>query len=90
LTKMAECKLCGQTIRWKKDFKSDISGKLIPLQEDPNTDEPHRCEAWKAQHRKYYNCRECQANIYFDDDHISKNGKHIPLNKETGEPHQCD
>jgi hypothetical protein len=30
------------------------------------------------------------AKIYFDDLHICKNRNHIPLDKETGQPHQCD
>lgn len=86
---MASCKLCGQTIRWDKDFKSDISGKLIPLDEDPNTDQPHKCEAWKAQNRKYYPCKNCNVEIYFDDLHKSTNDKFIPLDKATGDPHDC-
>jgi hypothetical protein len=89
---MAGCKLCGQTIRWNKDFVSDITGKMIPLEQDPNTgkDQPPQCEEWKAEHRRYYNCRDCNTEIYFDDEHISKNSKHIPLDKATGGQHQCD
>ena len=87
---MASCKLCGQTIRWNKDFVSELSGKIIPLEEDPNTDQPHKCEQWKAQNRKYYHCKDCNAEIYFDDLYKSKNGKYIPLDKATGEPHECD
>jgi len=60
----------------------------MPLQE--GSDDPHSCAEWKALHRRYYNCRECNAEIYFDDTHISKNGKHIPLSKATIEPHQCE
>ena len=52
--------------------------------------DPHTCAKWKAQHRRYYPCRECNAPIYLDDSHLSKNGKHIPLSKETGEPHECE
>ena len=85
---MASCKLCGQTIRWDKDFVSETTGKLIPLEE--GVDERHNCPEWEKQHQKYYNCNDCDAEIYFDDVHISKNGKHIPLDKETGEPHDCD
>src|SRR5215216_1994466 len=48
------------------------------------------CPEWKAQHRRYYNCRDCDGEIYFDDVHISKNDKYIPLDKATGEPHQCE
>jgi hypothetical protein len=85
---VASCRLCGQTIRFDKDFKSDFSGKLIPLEE--KSDERHDCPEWQSQHRRYYPCRDCSAPIYFDDKHITKNDKHIPLSKVTGEPHQCE
>ena len=65
---------------------------MIPLEEDPNTgkNQPHKCEQWKVQHRKYYNCNNCGSEIYFDDARKSKNGKYIPLDKATSQPHQCD
>ena len=85
---MASCKLCGQTIRFDKDFKSEFTGKLIPLNE--KVDERHNCAEYKAAHRRYYPCRECSAEIYFDDKHLSKNNKHIPLSKSTGGPHDCE
>ena len=85
---MASCRLCGQTIRFDKTYKSEYTGKLIPLNE--KVDEPHSCAAWKGAHRNYYPCRECGADIYFDDSHISKNGKHIPLDRQSASPHQCE
>jgi hypothetical protein len=36
---MALCRLCGQTISFDKEFKSEYTGKLIPLNEKVN--EPH-------------------------------------------------
>lgn len=38
---MASCRLCGQTIRFDKEFKSEYTGKLIPL--DEKVDEAHNC-----------------------------------------------
>lgn len=86
---MTSCRLCGQTIRWDKGYVSEISGKMIPLEEDPNTNQPHRCEEWKAQNRQYHDCRSCGDPIYFDENHKSINDKFIPLDKQTGQPHQC-
>lgn len=37
----------------------------------------------------YVSCRDCGDEIYFDDNHLSKNGKKVPLGKEDGKPHQC-
>lgn len=34
-------------------------------------------------------CKYCSEEIIFDDGHISKNGKKIPLDFGTGEPHNC-
>jgi hypothetical protein len=34
-------------------------------------------------------CWKCGDEIYFDDNHISKNGKKVPLSKKDGKPHQC-
>jgi hypothetical protein len=85
---MTQCKLCGETIHFDNNIVSERTGKKIPL--DEGSDEPHRCAEWEAQHRRYYPCRECGADIYFDDKHISKNDKHIPLSKTTGEPHECE
>ena len=85
---MTACRLCGQTIHFDNNIVSSRTGKKIPL--DEGSDEPHRCAEWEAQHRRYYNCRECNAPIYFDDAHVSYTGKHIPLSKSTGGPHECD
>ena len=34
--------------------------------------------------------RNAVPEIFFDDNHISRNGKHVPLSKETGEAHECE
>jgi hypothetical protein len=40
--------------------------------------------------RGYYSYRKgCGQFIYFDESQRTENGKWIPLEKETGEPHQC-
>ena len=62
---------------------------MIPLEEDPNTNQPHRCEEWKAQYRQYYDCRNCGKSIYFDENQKSSNDKYIPIDKHTGQPHEC-
>jgi hypothetical protein len=86
---MTSCRLCGQIIRWDKDFVSEVSGKMIPLDEDPSTNQPHRCEEWKAQNRRYYDCRNCGNPIYFDEGQKSNNDRFIPLDQKTGQPHEC-
>jgi hypothetical protein len=90
MRKMTLCSLCGQTIRWNKEFVSEASGKMKPLEEDPNTNQPHRCEEWKAQNRRYYDYRSCGKPIYFDEDKKSINDKFIPLDKEINQPHECN
>jgi hypothetical protein len=45
----------------------------------------------QTQQRRYFECRKgCGQEIYFDANHSkSQSGKWIPLDKETGLPHQC-
>jgi peptide methionine sulfoxide reductase MsrB len=85
---VASCKLCGESVHFSNNIVSERTGKKIPLQE--GTDEPHACEQWKAQSRRYYECKNCSKPIYFDETHKSKNDKFIPLDKETGQPHDCE
>jgi hypothetical protein len=35
------------------------------------------------------NCFKCHAEVVFDSDHIGKNGKKIPLDPSTRQPHDC-
>jgi hypothetical protein len=89
------CNLCDEAIRFDGDHISERTGKKIPL--DLDTDEPHDCPAWRSQQeqrrrtqRRYYSCRKgCGQFIYFDANNKSQNGKWIPFDKETNEPHQC-
>lgn len=40
--------------------------------------------------QKAYQCRNgCGTEIYFDNNRKSESGKAIPLEKETGNPHNC-
>ncbi|MFL6328063.1 MAG: hypothetical protein ACJ71I_11370 [Nitrososphaeraceae archaeon] len=42
------------------------------------------------QERRYHQCNKgCGQEIYFDANSKSQSGKLIPLDKETGLPHQC-
>jgi hypothetical protein len=86
---VTSCRLCGQTIRWDKGYVSEVSGKMIPLDEDPDINQPHRCDEWKAQNRKYRDCKNCGKPIFFDESQKSINDKFIPLDQQTGQPHEC-
>jgi hypothetical protein len=35
------------------------------------------------------NCKYCDEEITFSEDHISESGKKIPLDFDSEEPHQC-
>jgi hypothetical protein len=77
--------------------------KKIPL--DPGTNEPHDCPVRRdqpqqqsqlqqglpqQQQRRYLQCNKgCGQEIYFDSNNKSQSGKWIPLDKDTGLPHQC-
>jgi hypothetical protein len=42
------------------------------------------------QQKRYYQCNKgCGQEIYFDANSKSQSGKWIPLDKDTGLPHQC-
>lgn len=93
------CRLCQQLITFDNKHISQRTGKKIPL--DPNTNEPHDCPARREQHqaqlptqsqqpRRYLQCNKgCGQEIYFDSNSKSQSGKYIPLDKDTGQPHQC-
>jgi hypothetical protein len=73
------------------------TGKKIPL--DPDTNEPHDCPVLRDQPQqqqgqqtqmRYHQCNKgCGNEIYFDANNKSQSGKFIPLDKQTGLPHQC-
>jgi hypothetical protein len=93
------CRQCGQPITFDNKHISQKTGKKIPL--DVETNEPHDCPARRDQQqgqpqqpqqtqKQYYQCRKgCGQEIYFDANNKSQSGKWIPLDKDTGLPHQC-
>jgi hypothetical protein len=94
------CRQCGQPITFDNKHISQKTGKKIPL--DPDTNEPHDCPVRRdqpqihqgqqpqQQQRRYLQCnKDCGQEIYFDANNKSQSGKYIPLDKETGLPHQC-
>jgi hypothetical protein len=95
------CRLCGQPIKFDEKWVSERTGKKIPL--DPDTNEPHDCPVRRdqpqqeqqgqqqpQQQRRYLQCNKgCGQEIYFDPNSKTESGKWIPLEKETGLPHQC-
>ena len=93
------CRLCGERIKFDDKHTSERTGKRIPLVVD--TEEPHDCPAWRDQQqqvqlsqqqaqRQYHTCNKgCGQEIYFDANNKSQSGKWIPLDKQTGLPHQC-
>jgi hypothetical protein len=94
------CRQCNQPITFDNKHISQRTGKKIPL--DPGTNEPHDCPVRRdqpqtqlqgqeqTQQRRYLQCNKgCGQEIYFDANSKSQSGKWIPLDKETGEPHQC-
>ena len=92
------CRLCGKPIKFDDKHISEKTGKRIPL--DKDTEEPHDCparndqqrhgESQQPQQRRYHMCNKgCGQEIYFDANSKSQSGKWIPLDKDTGQPHQC-
>jgi len=95
------CKLCNQTITFDNKHISQRTGKKIPL--DIETNEPHDCPVRRDQpkpqqeqqqqpqeRKRYLQCNKgCGQEIYFDANNKSQSGKFIPLDKQTGLPHQC-
>ena len=95
------CNLFRQPITFDNKDVSQRTGKKIPL--DVETNEPHDCPARKSnsqqeqlqqpqqsQQRRYHQCNKgCSQEIYFDANNKSRSGKWIPLDKDTGLPHQC-
>jgi hypothetical protein len=90
------CRLCGERIKFDDKHISERTGKRIPL--DVDTEEPHDCpvrrdqpqQPQQTQQRRYHQCNKgCGQEIYFDANNKSQSGKYIPLDKDTGLPHQC-
>jgi hypothetical protein len=85
------CNFCNEPIKFDDEHISERTGKKILL--DLDTDELHDCPVWRSQQetqKRYYNCRKgCGLFIYFDVNERTIRGKWIPLDKDTGLPHQC-
>jgi hypothetical protein len=90
------CRLCQQPIKFDDKHVSQRTGKKIPL--DVETNEPHDCPVRRdqpqqqqpQQQKRYHQCNKgCGQEIYFDASNKSQSGKYIPLDKDTGLPHQC-
>jgi hypothetical protein len=97
------CRQCNQPIAFDNKHISQRTGKKIPL--DPETNEPHDCPVRRDQpqqkqgqiqqpqqqiQRRYLQCNKgCGNEIYFDANNKSQSGKWVPLDKDTGQPHQC-
>ena len=98
------CRLCGQPIAFDNKHISQRTGKKIPLDVETNEphDCPARTEQQlfgpiplpeqqqQTQQRRYHQCNKgCGQEIYFNANNKSQSGKYIPLDKDTGLPHQC-
>jgi hypothetical protein len=98
------CRLCSQPITFDNKHISQRTGKKIPLDPGTNEphDCPVRRDHLKQQgqqseqqpqiqqQRRYLKCNKgCGQEIYFDANNKSQSGKFIPLDKDTGLPHQC-
>jgi hypothetical protein len=62
-----------------------------PLQQQQSQQQQQQVRPQQEnQQRRYYQCNKgCGQEIYFDANNKSQSGKFIPLDKETGLPHQC-
>ena len=98
------CRLCGKPIKFDDNWVSERTGRKIPLDvdtEEPHDCPVRRSNSQQQQlqqiqqqqqqqERRYLQCNKgCGNEIYFDANNKSQSGKFIPLDKETGLPHQC-
>jgi hypothetical protein len=98
------CRQCGQPITFDNKHISQRTGKKIPLDPSTNEphdcpvrrDQPQQQgqtqqpPTQQQQQRRYLQCNKgCGQEIYFDANSKSQSGKYIPLDKDTGLPHQC-
>jgi hypothetical protein len=90
---MATCRLCFKDIAFSSEPQYiSVTGKMIPLDVNPAgiITGKHQCQVWRQMNRRYYKCRKCSREIYFDEYQKSKNGRPIPLDRKTGFGHQCN
>jgi hypothetical protein len=98
------CRQCGKPIKFDDKWISERTGRKIPLDvdtEEPHDCPVRRSNSQQQQlqqiqqqqqqqERRYLQCNKgCGNEIYFDANNKSQSGKFIPLDKETGLPHQC-
>jgi hypothetical protein len=99
------CRQCGKPIKFDDKWISERTGRKIPLDvdtEEPHDCPLRRSNSkqqqlqqiqqqqQQQQERRYLQCNKgCGNEIYFDANNKSQSGKFIPLDKETGLPHQC-
>jgi hypothetical protein len=99
------CKLCSKPIKFDDKHVSHRTGRKIPLDVDteephdcpvwkgtqqyqPQPQQPQQQQPEKQ--RRYYQCNKgCGQFIYFHESQRTENGKWMPLEKKTGEPHLC-
>jgi hypothetical protein len=98
------CRQCNQPITFDDKHISQRTGKKIPLdpstnephdcpvrRDQPQTQQGQIQQSYQQmQERRYLQCNKgCGQEIYFDANSKSQSGKYIPLDKDTGLPHQC-
>ena len=74
-------------------WKGDQQYQQLPYQQQSQQLAQHdqrQLQPQNQQERRYYQCNKgCGNEIYFDANNKSQSGKFIPLDKDTGQPHQC-
>jgi hypothetical protein len=99
------CRQCGQPITFDNKHISQRTGKKIPLDVEINEpydcpvrrDQPQQQGQQsqqqlyqQPQQRRYLQCNKgCGQEIYFEANNKTQSGKWIPIDKDTGQPHQC-
>jgi hypothetical protein len=94
------CRLCGQPITFDNKHISQRAGKKIrldpgtnephdcPIRRDNHPLLEGQQQSYQQQQRRYLQCsRGCDSEIYLDKtrpEQIRKDGKYIPLDKDTG------
>jgi hypothetical protein len=96
------CRQCQNPTKFDDKHISQRTGKKVPL--GVETNEPHDCpvrrdqqqqvqqsyQSQQQQQRRYHQCNKgCGNEVYFHESQRTENGKWIPLDKQTGEPHRC-
>ena len=70
-------------VRRSQQEQQQSQPSQLQQQQQPSQQQEH-------QERRYHQCNKCCGQeIYFDANSKSQSGKFIPLDKETGLPHQC-